>query len=154
VAILNPDHLFEQADRLIAPPPHGPPRQVDLRRAISSAYYAVFHAVLAAVANKFIGSTTQSTSLYSLVYRSVDHGALRRLCVEATKPHLGPKYVPHTPPGGFGAEIQAFAQGTLELQEKRHSADYDPSIRFNTSDAVLSDRCGQEGNGAIQFGEH
>src|SRR5262249_29408591 len=81
VAILNPDHLFEQADKLIAPPPHGPPRQVDLRRAISSAYYGVFHAVLAAVANSFIGSTKQSTSLYSLVYRSIDHHALRNLCL-------------------------------------------------------------------------
>src|ERR1700757_100666 len=75
VAILNPAHLFEQADKLIAPPPHGPPRQVDLRRAISSAYYGAFHAVLAAIANRFIGSTKQSTSLYSLVYRSVDHAA-------------------------------------------------------------------------------
>jgi len=65
------------------------------------------------------------------------HGALRRLCAEAIKPQLVPKYIPHAPPGGFGTEIQAFAQGTLELQEKRHSADYDPSIRFNTSDAVL-----------------
>jgi hypothetical protein len=137
VAILNPDHLFEQADRLIASPPHGPPRQVDLRRAISSAYYGVFHAVLAAVANRFIGSTKQATSLYSLVYRSIDHHALRNLCLEVTKTNLSPKYIPHTPTGGFGAEIRGFAEGTIELQEKRHSADYDPSIRFNTSDAVL-----------------
>jgi hypothetical protein len=137
VTILNPDHLFEQADKLIAPPPHGPPRQVDLRRAISSAYYGVFHAVLAAVANRFVGSTKQATSLYSLVYRSIDHDALRRLCLEATKSQISPKYIPHTPAGGFGAEILGFAQGTLDLQEKRHSADYDPSIRFSTSDATL-----------------
>lgn len=134
---LNPDHLFEQADKLIAPPPHGPPRQVDLRRAISSAYYGVFHAVLAAAANRFVGSTKQSTSLYSLVYRSIDHDSLRKLCLEVTKRNLSPKYIPHTPTGGFGVEIRAFARGTLELQERRHSADYDPSIRFSTSDATL-----------------
>src|SRR5215471_18975683 len=99
VAILNPDHLFDQADKLIAPPPHGPSRQVDLRRAISSAYYGAFHAVLAAVANRFIGSTKQSTSLYSLVYRSIDHQALRNLCLEVTKPNLSPKYIPHIPTG-------------------------------------------------------
>jgi hypothetical protein len=55
VAILNPEHLLEQAERLIEPPPAGPPRQVDIRRAISSAYYAVFHATLAAAARRFGG---------------------------------------------------------------------------------------------------
>lgn len=93
--------------------------------------------MLAAAANKFIGSTKQSTSLYSLVYRSIDHDALRKLCLEVTKPNLSPRYIPHTPIGGFGVEIRAFAQATLELREKRHSADYDPSIRFSTLDAVL-----------------
>lgn len=48
VAILNPDHLFEQADRLAAPFGPGTIRQVDVRRAISAAYYGVFHAILAA----------------------------------------------------------------------------------------------------------
>src|SRR5262249_25719796 len=51
VAILDPEHLFDQADRLVAPPPAGPPRQADVRRAISAAYYAVFHGTLAAVAD-------------------------------------------------------------------------------------------------------
>jgi len=138
VAILNPEHLFEQADKLKVPPPHGPPRQVDLRRAISSAYYGVFHAVLAAAANKFIGSTKQSSIQYSLVYRSVDHGALRRLCLEVKNAQASVKYRPYVPPDGFGPDIQAFAVAVLELQEKRHSADYDPSIRIQSSDAALA----------------
>jgi uncharacterized protein (UPF0332 family) len=140
VAILNPEHLFEQADKLIVPVvsrPAGPPRQVDLRRAISSAYYGVFHAMLAAAANRFIGSTKQSSSQYSLVYRSVDHAALRRLCLEVKNPRLSPRYTPHAPLGGFGSDIQAFAATVLDLQEKRHAADYDPSIRIKSSDALL-----------------
>src|SRR5215216_7618181 len=44
VAILNPEHLFDQAEKLILSPPAGRPRQVDIRRAISAAYYGVFHA--------------------------------------------------------------------------------------------------------------
>jgi hypothetical protein len=51
VTILNPDHLFDQADRLIVSTA-GPPRQVDLRRAISAAYYGVFHIVATAVADQ------------------------------------------------------------------------------------------------------
>jgi hypothetical protein len=50
VAILNPDHLFEQANRLAVPFGPGSIRQVDVRRAISAAYYGLFHAVLTAAA--------------------------------------------------------------------------------------------------------
>src|ERR1700691_675527 len=79
LAILNPEHLLEQANRLIAPPPAGPPRQVDVRRAISAAYYAVFHATLAAAADQLVGVTKRASSGYTLVYRSIDHKELREL---------------------------------------------------------------------------
>lgn len=138
MAILNPEHLFEQADKLIGAPPAGPPRQVDVRRAISAAYYGVFHATLTAAADQFVGVTRRSTSQYALVYRSIDHKWLRNLCEEVKKPTLPSRFVPFAPPGGFGAHISAFAAATLELQEKRHSADYDPLIRVKTSDAQLA----------------
>jgi len=138
LAILNPEHLFEQATRLVEPPPAGPPRQVDIRRAISSAYYGVFHATLAAAADEFVGVTQRSTSRYGLVYRSVDHKSLRELCAEVRKPTLSAKYVRYQPQGGFGPDIPVFAAAFLELQEKRHAADYDPLIRVRTSDALLA----------------
>jgi len=59
VATLNPDHLFEQAERLVAPPPAGPPRQVDLRRAISAAYYGLFHFCLIAAADEFVDAAIE-----------------------------------------------------------------------------------------------
>ncbi|MGC2778810.1 MAG: hypothetical protein WA418_24590 [Bradyrhizobium sp.] len=140
MAILNPEHLFEQAEKLVAPPSAGPPRQVDIRRAISSAYYGIFHAILTAAADQFVGVTKRSTSQYALVYRSVDHSGLRALCEEVKKPTLKPKYVPHAPANGFGPNIVAFASAFLELQEKRHAADYDPSIRMRSLDAILAIR--------------
>lgn len=69
MAVLNPSHLFEQANKLIAIQV-GPPRQVDIRRAISAAYYATFHATITAAADQFIGVTNRDTSRYGLVYRS------------------------------------------------------------------------------------
>ena len=138
MAILDPEHLLEQAQRLVEPPLAGPPRQVDVRRAISAAYYAVFHATLAAAADQFVGVTKRSTSQYTLVYRSVDHKIFRELCSEAKRSQLSDKYARHVPPDGFGPNIQAFAAAVLELQEKRHSADYDPSIRVKTSDAIVA----------------
>lgn len=138
MAVLNPDHLIEQAERLIAPPPAGPPRQVDVRRAISAAYYAVFHYVLTAVADEFVGKTKRATKRYALVYRSVDHRGLKSLCNEAKQQQLSPKYQRYVPSKGLGPNIQAFASALVELQEKRHAADYDPSIRVKTSDAQVA----------------
>jgi hypothetical protein len=138
LTIPNPEHLFEQAERLIGASPAGRPRQVDIRRAISAAYYGVFHATITAAADQVVGVVSRSTNRYALVYRSVDHSRLRALCEQARKGDLPPKLVPHAPAEGFGAEISAFAAAVLDLQQQRHSADYDPLIRVNTSNAVAA----------------
>ena len=54
----NPEHLFEQAERLVEPlPSEAEPRQTDLRRALSAAYYGLFHFTLAAATDMFFGET-------------------------------------------------------------------------------------------------
>jgi hypothetical protein len=136
--VLNPDHLLDQADRLIAPPAIGAPRQADLRRAISTAYYALFHAVVTAAADDFAGRTKQQTPRYALVYRSINHKSLRALCEDVVKSTLPAKYTTHKPPGGFGPDLIAVATALNDLQEKRHLADYDPLYRVGRSDAVLA----------------
>lgn len=140
MAILNPEHLFEQAENLAAAPEAGPPRQVDVRRAISAAYYGVFHATATAAADQFVGVTKRSTSQYGLVYRALDHKWLRDLCDDLKKQTPPQRYGPHLPPNGFGANIVAFATAVVELQEKRHAADYDPMVRVKTLDAQLAIR--------------
>lgn len=136
--ILNPDHLIDQAERLVAPPPAGPPRQVDIRRAISSAYYGVFHFTMTALADEFVGVTQRGSSRYGLVYRSIDHRTLKYICNDIEKQTPPRKYTPYVPPDGFGANMQAFANSTIELQEKRHRADYNPEPRFRTYEAKLA----------------
>ncbi len=138
MTILSPEHLFDQADKLIAAPIAGRPRQVDLRRAISSAYYGLFHATLTAAADNFVGRAQRSTLEYGLVYRSVDHKSLRDLCLEVQKATLPAKYRGYEPAGGFGPDIRVFAAGMIELQDARHAADYDPMLRFKTADARLA----------------
>jgi hypothetical protein len=138
VAILNPEHLMEQADKLIAPPPAGPPRQVDLRRAISAAYYAVFHATVAAAADQFVGITKRATNQYGLVYRAVDHRWLRSLCEDVKKPTSPTRYVQYAPTSGFGPDIIAFATAVADLQQRRHAADYDSMVRVKSADAILA----------------
>ena len=135
---LNPDHLIEQAERLIVPPRGGSPRQVDLRRAVSAAYYGLFHFCLTMAADEFVGITRRATSRYALVYRSINHRSLRDLCLEAQKRTPPVRFLPWVPGGGFGTDIQAFAEAASELQQKRHLADYDPQPRLTTLDAKLA----------------
>lgn len=136
--ILNPDHLLDQADRLIAPVGGGAPRQADLRRAVSNAYYALFHAVITQIADDLAGRVDRNSPRYALVYRSVDHKALRRLCEDVTKPNLPNKYSGYAPRAGFGADLTAVATAVVDLQEKRHLADYDPLYRVRASDAAIA----------------
>jgi len=139
VATLNPEHLFEQAESLVDAR-SGRPRQADVRRAISTAYYGLFHAIITAAADLYVGKASRDTSRYGLVYRSVNHDWLRDLCKEVQKPTLTNRFKPYAPPDGFGANIVAFAIAACELQQKRHAADYDVMIKVNRSDADFAIR--------------
>jgi hypothetical protein len=139
VAILNPEPLFDQAD-LLSTREVGRPRQVDIRRAISASYYALFHAVVTAAADLMIGQNNRAQLRYGLVYRNIDHKRLREFCKDVQKQSLPEKYRQYAPQAGFGAEIKALATAVVELQEKRHTADYDPMIQVKQSDAILLTR--------------
>jgi hypothetical protein len=144
VTIPNPEHLFQQAEQLVRAPVAGRPRQVDLRRAISTAYYAVFHATLTAAADNFIGRNARASSSYRLAYRSVNHRNFRELCKAFEKGQLAPKYREYAPTGGFGPEIRALAAAVVDLQLRREAADYDPFTTFKPSDARLVINLGRE----------
>lgn len=141
MAVVNPDHLLDQATRLTASSGKGTPRQADLRRAISTAYYAVFHEILAGAADSFAGRANRQTPNYALIYRSIEHKSLRAVCetLKRAKPpqKLPDRYSRYSPSGGFG-EIVAVATAIAELNEKRQEADYDPLYRSSLSDALAA----------------
>jgi hypothetical protein len=137
MAIVDPSHLLAQANLLISPIGGGAPRQTDLRRAISNAYYAVFHSILTAVADQFVGKARRKSILYSVVYRSVGHKTLRGVCENIQKKPIPAKYSGCAPKDDFGPDLSALAAALVELYEKRHLADYDPLFRANRSDAAL-----------------
>jgi hypothetical protein len=109
---------------------------VDIRRAISAAYYGLFHAAMTAAADQVVGATNRAQSRYGLVYRSIGHKSLRELCEAIQKPTLPDKYKPYAP-RAFGSDIIAFATAVAVLQEKRHEADYNPMIQMKRSDTTL-----------------
>lgn len=144
VTIPNPEHLFQQAEQLVGAPVAGRPRQVDLRRAISTAYYAVFHATLTATADNAVGRNARASFPYRLAYRSVSHRNLRELCKAFEKGQLASKYRQYAPADGFGPEIRALAAAVVDLQLRREDADYDPLTTFKRSDARLAINLGRE----------
>lgn len=122
----------------------GPRRQVDIRRAISTAYYGVFHYILASAADELIGASRQKTGRYRLLYRSIDHRTLSTICGDVRKSPVPPRYHPYVPTNGFGHGIKAFSFAFRELQFRRHLADYDPGIRFKLTDAEIVIRMAKE----------
>jgi len=50
------------------------------------------------------------------------------------------KIAPYMPSARFGIEIKAVAQAIIDMQEKRHTADYNPLFRAKKSGIQLSVR--------------
>lgn len=128
----DPDRLFEHADMLI----DNPRGETDLRRAISAAYYALFHSILRAAADLVCGAANRATPRYNLAYRSVDHKRLKTVCEQLKASKINDKVKPYEPIGGFG-DIADFAKLALILYEQRIQADYDLLRHFTVRKAQL-----------------
>lgn len=133
----DPDELLQQATMLAS---RSGATQADFRRAISNAYYAVFHFALTTLADVFHGgpanrSTASSTSSYSLIYRSVDHSTLAKLCRQLSQ--TNPQGLAIVPSAGLGP-IADFARVTGNLQAQRLLADYDPTRTFTDVEAKIA----------------
>lgn len=129
MTIPNPEHLLEQAEKLVGP------RQADNRRAISSAYYALFHATSMTAADAVVGMTNRQSERYALVYRSINHGSVLAVCEAIAKDRPGLQ-----PAAGFSENFKRFAEALADLQRNRHRADYDPLPGFSRTDALLTIR--------------
>jgi hypothetical protein len=94
----------------------GRPKQTSLRRAVSSAYYAVFHAISKRCTEALITTSggPRDWDTYALVYRSLDHAGAKRVFLNVEKAT------------GFGAQIVRVGEIFVRLQDARLSADYDP----------------------------
>ncbi len=103
-----------------------PATQTELRRAVSCAYYAMFHTLAASNANTLIGASPadQQRWTWQQTYRAVDHRPTRNKLSHAS---LG---------GRFPIAIQDFGDVFTLAQQARHSADYDPHSEFLPTDVT------------------
>lgn len=102
----------------------GRPRNSNLRRAVSTAYYALFHCLATDCADLLVGGrgANRSDTAWRQAYRALEHGNARRQC---SRDEIS----------RFPAGIRDFADAFVEAQGKRHAADYDPRLdpQFNKS---------------------
>ena len=97
------------------------PLDDSLRRAVSTAYYAMFHALSASNADCLIGTPHDAVTghAWTRVYRGLEH--------RAAKQNL------QRDQGLFSQLARNFATTFVELQDQRHVADYDPAQTFAVS---------------------
>jgi hypothetical protein len=88
------------------------------RRAVSTAYYAVFHALASVCAEELLGvdGVTKKTNEYERVYRALDHGSLKTAFKSAPLKDL--------------EQVKAVGERVVELQSERIRSDYLPSGRL------------------------
>lgn len=114
----------------------GQPRNTNLRRATSTAYYSLFHAVTLAVADEALpGSPDEERFGY---VRYVSHSAIKRACdwVSGDSP---PQHVQQTVARlRANRDISLVASAFVTLQERRERADYDHRADF-TRPGTLAD---------------
>ncbi len=117
---MNPSDLIATAYVLLSSA-GGKPTEASLRRAVSSAYYALFHCLARECADLLIGGSgsERSDAAWRQVYRALEHGPAKTKC---RKREMIAK---------FPVEIRSFSKTFADLQEIRHSADYDPLAQFN-----------------------
>ena len=104
-----------------------------MRRAVSTTYYALFHALAKDCADRLIGtSQARSQGAWRQVYRALEHGFAKNAGAQAEAL-------------GFPDSIVDFADTFTGLQEERHTADYNPDSRYTLADArTLISRADQD----------
>ncbi len=120
--MIDPQELISACYKLVSPNAVTPPSEADLRRAVSTAYYAVFHTLTASNAELIAGrpQSVMSSHAWERVYRRLDHGRAQN--------NLRGVINQLSPPG------ENFARTFVDLQNLRQQADYDP--HFSITDTI------------------
>jgi uncharacterized protein (UPF0332 family) len=130
--------LLEQARHLVRREPRRP-RQASLRRGISTAYYALFHLLIEESAAMLV----KDDDLRSLVGRAFAHNEMKQASLHFAGDNL-PQPVREAVAGTVPPGLRLVARTFIDLQERRHEADYKRNRRFTRGEAVsLVDTAGQ-----------
>lgn len=121
--------LLRQAE-LLARHDRRRPRQANLRRAVSSAYYALFHMLTADATAKLLPRSARTARLAFV--RAFGHMEMAEACRAMANPRTG---VVALFPNGIPPQLVQVGRAFIHLQQARHEADYDLRRAFTRSEA-------------------
>jgi len=126
------DDLLHQAYHLAAVDP-AKPKQANLRRAISAAYYALFHRLIWDCAHRMSPKAPPHLSLR--MTRAFVHVEMKQVCrsIVAGNPS---EAVQELQPDGFSNQLRNVARIFVVMQEARHQADYDLAKIYSRTETV------------------
>jgi len=117
-----PEDLLQQVYDLAYKEPTDP-KQASLRRAVSTAYYALFHLLIDDAVGKWAVERQRS-----ILARTFDHHKMKGTCDEVLKRVKSG--------GGDSPELNTVANTFIRLQQHRETADYDNSRRWSRTEVV------------------
>ena len=122
--MIDPQELIDTCYKLSPQAGNPPPSQADMRRAISTAYYALFHTLAASNAELIAGPPESNMSSYAWerVYRRLDHGRAQNNLRAAVNL--------------LSQTGENFARTFIDLHDQRQEADYNPNARVTRSDTI------------------
>lgn len=107
--------------------------QARLRRAVSTAYYALFHLLVDSAAARFVDDPTVRT----LVGRGFSHTDLTKAATTfASGAGALPNHIKAVFSDSIPQELIDISKTLIVLQKKRHEADYDPLPVFSPEGAI------------------
>lgn len=133
--MIDPQSLVSTARLLLGETNKGAPNQTRLRRAVSTAYYALFHSILRGAGDAFVGANQRATPRYETMYRGFEHRLMKEICIAVDKQTLNPKAARAMGSTQVSQEIRDVASAFVTLQDRRHWADYAPSGKIPRSEA-------------------
>jgi hypothetical protein len=129
--------LLDQAEELAKREGRGRPKQASLRRAVSSAYYSLFHYVTRQACELLLGTHPERIGFRRALARAFEHGGMKEACNAFTGGPWPVGLMRTLPaPATLPPELRRFARTFVEIQEKRHAADYDLSTQFDRADVL------------------
>lgn len=126
--------LLAVARLLLSPESAEPPSDAQLRRSVSTAYYAVFHKLAGLAAQRFMGPGQENTAGYAILYRGFDHRRVRDVCDSLQAATLKERYRDRLSRSAVSQAMREFVSSFPTLQDYRHRADYDPAMQLLRSE--------------------
>lgn len=131
------EQLLDQASHL-ANREHKRTQQANLRRAVSSAYYALYHFLIGEASQSLLGQSSESLPLRLTLARAFNHRQMLEASQAFAAPHLEDKVLKGAIKGlEIPPDLFKIARTFKVLQEKRHEADYDLSGLLSKQDVLL-----------------